>query len=331
MVNPHFFFEGKLSREESASALFATCIQQSKVFAERFCRLIGMQTPPNDLLEVKIEEKDTDVVFSVDSANTVVIVEIKIASGAKSDGQLAMYYERFAAESTSKRFVCVYLAPTDSLGKSEVEQLDLRPGDCAQTVTWEQVAQAATDLPDIDREFVREGLKSVLDIIERKRSSYYDRVGDRAFLYDTINVAHQLVKEKEIAHRIMPWRGKRCVEVYTCKTAITASVSIFFDSRDDGSVVLPRRNDLPVLTLTARFQPSKKNGKQPSTAAWWNSIKENEVVMSGYSFTSVDGWMVFEEEYCGTQATTAARLAELFSVLLDGLSGQFVAPNVTGN
>ena len=153
MVNPHFFFEGKLSREESASALFATCIQQSKVFAERFCRLIGMQTPPNDLLEVKIEEKDTDVVFSVDSANTVVIVEIKIASGAKSDGQLAMYYERFAAESTSKRFVCVYLAPTDSLGKSEVEQLDLRPGDCAQTVTWEQVAQAARDVGT--REFER--------------------------------------------------------------------------------------------------------------------------------------------------------------------------------
>jgi hypothetical protein len=322
MVNPHFFFEGKLSREESASALLATLLEQSIEFRRRFCELLEVKTTRDDQFVVEVERNDIDIAFDIGNSTTV-IVEAKIASGSKTDGQLAMYYERAKADSPDRLFVCVYVAPTVALGRSEVEQLVLRGGDSSVAISWQQMSDLAQGLADFDAEFGVMGLEKVLRVIANRRTAYFDRSGDRALLYDVVDEAKRLVQQDEPLCTVATWKGKSSVEVYTCGTAISVSVSIHFESNADGVVMIPRENDLPVVTIAAGVRPAVKHAGAAKTQAWWSEIKATgEWVVDECAFEpSEAGWMTCNEPLVGDAPEIARRMASWTLVLIRALSG----------
>jgi len=329
MVNPHFFFKGKLSREESASALLATLLEQSSKFRKRFCRLVNIETSTQDGLCVEVERNDVDVILTIESSSTSVIIEVKISGASKVDGQLATYYERAKAESPENCFVCVYVAPTSALGRSEVGQLDLRSDDSGFALSWEQVIEAAANLPDFDLEFATEGLQVVLDIIANKRGTYFDRTGDRAFLYDVVDAANKIVQDRTQKCSVATWKGKRCVEVYTYGTALSISVSIHFETQDNGHVVLVRDNGIPAVSISARFRPARKYAKLKNTNEWWSKVARlGRWTASDYTFQlSSDDWMMLQKSFVGNAADIASQIAELTLVLIEGLSDQLIIEN----
>ena len=92
MVNPHFFFEGKLAREESASALLATLLEQSACFRQRFLDVLHLDI--NDAPDVAVERNDVDVCLTFPKDKTTILVENKTKGSSKTDSQLARYYEQ---------------------------------------------------------------------------------------------------------------------------------------------------------------------------------------------------------------------------------------------
>lgn len=323
MVDPHFFFEGKLSREESASALLATLSEQSVEFRRRFCELIEVKTTPDDHFVVEVERNDIDIALDIGNSTTV-IVEAKIASGSKTDGQLAMYYERAKTDSPDRRFVCVYVAPTVALGKSEVEQLVLRGGDSGVALSWEQMSDLVKGLADFDAEFGVMGLAEVLRVIANRRSAYFDRSGDRALLYDAVDEAKRLVQHDKPPCTVATWKGKSSVDVYTCGTAISVNVSIHFESNADGVVVIPREDDIPVVAIAAGIRPAVKHAGAARTKEWWSEIMATgEWVVDGCAFEpSEAGWMTYNEPLVGDAPEIAQRMASWTLVLIQALSGR---------
>ena len=256
-------------------------------------------------------------------------MEAKIAGGSKEDGQLARYYERAKLESPDTCFVCVYLAPTKDLGKSEIAQLDLRASDTGRVLTWESVAKLAENLTDFDTEFAIAGMQTVLDIITSRKGAYFPRTGDRLLLYDLLDVAYEMVIQGAPCCEVIRWKGKPCVELYTCKTAILASVSLRFESSAEGEVILPRENGLPKIIIQTVFRPTLKYAKVSQLTNWWSDFtRDRKSIISGQMFElNPDGWMQHIETIVGTPEKIAQRMSELLLLLISGLSDRLRIPD----
>ncbi len=324
MIDPHFFFEGKLSREESSSAFLATLLEQSPNFRNYFFRLINQPKLSANSHLIEVEKNEVDVVLTFPIAKVTILVEVKIASSSKQDGQLAAYYERAKNDSPEQRFICVYVAPTATLGFSEIRQLELREQDSCFALAWDQLAAGAQEVHDLEDTFAINGFKKVLEIVEKRRNAYFERTEDRAFVYDLVDVAAAIVQKTELPCSVKTWKDKRIVELYSIQTSITVSVTIRFEPDKDGFFELPRIEGDPVVNISAGFRPARKYARQPKTNEWWQSVsKTGEWKIAEFDFhLSSNGFLTFEEKFFGDADRIAQRMAELFLVLVKELSVQ---------
>jgi hypothetical protein len=173
----HFFF--KNGREEAASAYLATLLEQDASFRTGFTTLVGsagVPSPsgePNVSVEHPLGAGFIDVVVEYDKS--VILVENKVNSGAKRDGQLAGYYTAAMDHWGSKRLVAVYLAPDVALGWSEVAEVerliaDARRGgtggDIAVAIDWSSVLTLTERVSATHASFARGGAVAILAAIE---------------------------------------------------------------------------------------------------------------------------------------------------------------------
>ena len=139
-----------------------------------------------------VEEERVDV--TLESPDTVVLIEDKISAGAKQQEQLLRYYGRAVEGKPDKRVVAVYLA--GGIGAGEVEAVRRssafarRQGDLATHVAWEEVARLINDLPENDRTwFARSGLEEIERAIAQARQEKYPPLGDRGLVRDIADTA----------------------------------------------------------------------------------------------------------------------------------------------
>ena len=332
MVNPHFFFEGKLAREESASALLATLLEQSACFRNRFLDLIHVNLTEDP--DVSVERNEVDVCLVFPQHKTTVLVENKTKASSKTDGQLAHYYEQAKDETPEHTIVCVYLAPTLALTKSELEQLDLRETDTCHGVEWSQISKLTEKLTDFDQELASKGCRAVLGSIKKSRQGYYDwEVEDRRTLREIINLARDKVPSRIRDLKYMTWSGKRSVAIDLPEKAITVCAGIWFEPDEEtGIVTLARRGNDIVVDRSLKFKASGKWKPRQETTIWWNSIRQQgEWHGAGHKFRLEGRWMVTKQQVTGTPDEIAESIVDGFVTLLAALSDHLEPTNPAGS
>lgn len=138
-MNPHFFFSGKLSREESASAFLATLLDQHAEFRAFFFRSLNREEPRGPR-QVSIEHKEVDIRLAYPEAKTVVLIENKVRPGALQVNQLVRYYQQERADTAASRILSIMISPSAGSGASEADRLarhkEFRPTDAVLKVSW---------------------------------------------------------------------------------------------------------------------------------------------------------------------------------------------------
>jgi hypothetical protein len=192
-LDVHFFFEGG-NREVTSSAFLATLLEQDASFLHAFLAHAapGLDVPraePEVFVERTLGGGAVDVLLKFPSA--VVLVENKVDASAKRQGQLRQYYVGAALEWPDKRLAAVYLAPSDRLGRSEIDDVRLesarlrRQGDMAHAIDWMSVESIARDACSTDKAFARDGFSAVRRLIELNQTRVYIDWDGESFLEES--------------------------------------------------------------------------------------------------------------------------------------------------
>lgn len=244
-MNLHLFFEGMPSREEVASAFFASLLEQrpdvrnelfdiladsdgsDQVPAESFkVRTWGVRVEV-DGVDIYLESRDEDGAW-------VILIENKLQSGSMQVGQLLRYYTSQIERDKEAHVVAVYLAPCN-MGESEVQRVksSLRPGDFAVHVSWDTVTERLQSLKPAEAgsaEFIRSGIESIGKVIEDADKEKYPNVGERESIHEVVCKTREGLQQKFPNVRIdSPWRGKNSFTLVLSGTDITGWFEIAFE------------------------------------------------------------------------------------------------------
>lgn len=309
-VDPRHFLAGGMCREEATSAFLATLLHQSVDFQERFFRLCGI--PSFTVTDVIVEQEQRDV--TVVGANTFVIIENKIASGSKKDGQLVGYYLRVKSQDEGSRVHSVYLSPTRELGKSEVERVHTESGEIAVSVAWEKLQPLCDKLSDFDNLFAETGVLHVLDAIRRRRiRSTRQLEGDELVLRNMMrSIASKLTADHPI-RKLDPygcqlWAFGPITVVIKCETA---------QREDDGSPEI----DTSVQLL---FNLEGPNSEDKVYAKNWITPIKKKGKWESFEIDEQNRWMVSRFSRSGEEAQLEELLMadfnKLVTTIYDGIA-----------
>jgi hypothetical protein len=314
-MNPKFFFGGKLSREESASAFLATLLEQCADFRSFFFKTMSVEEPQG-LCEVKIEQKDVDVRIDYLSAKVVVLVENKIRPGALQVNQLVRYYLQELTTNAHLKIYSILIAPTEGGGASEAIRLsnhkEFRPTDAVYRLSWRELAQFCDFLADEDRntEFIRGGFDCVSKMIEDAAQEKYPLTDRRKIAYDVAQTVFGILSREfpQVGFRF--WRAKDCFETYSIKTDITIYVDLAFrvESKPPYTPIDILDREHVAATLRTQFALSAKGKRNKPLKTAWNE-KCTEGSWLGHKL--VGKWFKREVEVSGDAAILEDKLAEI--------------------
>jgi hypothetical protein len=270
------FFEGKLGREEVASAFLAMALESVPRFREHFFRLVTPNeyvTLSGRLWSVKVEKRQIDVHLETD--DTIVLIENKVAAASKQTDQLLRYYLQERKLNQKARFIIVYLAPRQ-VGKNEITQVanssefKTHPDDIVQHLSWDNLAEYVPRRGDIYDEIIRKWLDEVQHVILEKSSGKYSIEGDRDLLRKFVNKALKKLTN-ETGLNIKPWSGES-ETIYTAGTNITIYIAILLDLEKEPPFRIQNTRDESgslVVTIQSKFKLGGKIKKSSEIAKWW--------------------------------------------------------------
>lgn len=281
-MNIHFFFEGKLSREETSSAFIASLLEQREDFRSYFFSHIGI-LEPREVGKFTVEQDDVDIRIDYPKFKTVVLVENKIKVAALQVNQLVRYYLTQIRKDGDKRIVFVLLVPNGGTGKSEINRLrkndHFRTTDFVDTISWRTIAQFLDIIQpdDRDTEIICSGFDSILTLIERAAQERYPLVGGREILQEIAQRALTDLRQEFPGVRLQLWRSKDCFNIYTVGTNITVYVDLAFNVESKAPfppIGLKDPENISVK-LRTQFALSAKGKKNSHLRDEWNQITKS--------------------------------------------------------
>ncbi|MBM3134037.1 MAG: hypothetical protein FJZ89_01870 [Chloroflexi bacterium] len=281
-MNPHFFFQGKLPREESASAFLATLLEQRADFRSFFFGNIGDKEPQSPC-QVKTEHRNVDIRVEYSSAKVVCLIENKVRPGAFRTDQIVLYYKDELSTSADSRIIVILVVPYEGKGGSEMTRLtkhqDFRPMDAGYRVSWGDLAKFCDLLQqeDLHGEFVREGFNCVLKMIDDAAQEKYPLIGGREIAHEIAQAAFQALKQEFPGTGFRLWRGKDFFTIYTIDTDVTIYVDLNFrvDNKTPYTPLeIPDRHHI-TATLSTQFNLSAKGKRNQQLKEEWDRIKKN--------------------------------------------------------
>ena len=286
-MNLHYFFEGKLGREEAASAFLATMLEQHPEFRQAFFRLLSL--PENEHEDLKkeewsvvTEEYEVDVTMHPQKGSHVVLIENKIQPGSKTAGQVKKYFSRQIKMEPEKDVLFYYLAPNESTGVSELSKTNFRENDVGVSISWDDIFDILDDidLSERERESVNSSVDSIRKIIKTTYETKYELVGPRAIIDDIIKTTAVKIKSEFPQVSFLTWNAKQTHLIYTCKTNVTAYMNLSFEAEDEPPYrpLIEDRDGNLSLTLKSSFKISGKGKKDPETKLWWNDTKNSRSI-----------------------------------------------------
>ncbi len=324
-MNPYFFFVGKLSREESASAFLATLLEDRPDFRKYLFKIVAIPEPQGPC-QVRIEQKDVDIRLDYPTTKVVTLIENKVRPGALQVNQLLRYYLQECTTNADSQILSILIAPTEGGGASEVKRLTThkefrRSTDAAYKLSWRELAQFCDLLADEDKdaEFIQGGFDCVSKMIQDAAQEKYPLTDRRKVAYDVAQTVFGLLSREFPQVGLRFWRAKDCFETYSIKTDVTIYVDLAFrvESKPPYTPMDILDREHIVATLRTQFALSAKGKRnKPLKTAWDEKCKGGSWL--GHKLTGK--WFKREVEVCGDAAILEDKLAEMGRSVIRSLS-----------
>jgi hypothetical protein len=282
------FFLGALSREETASACLAMLLEGSEAFRRHFLNLAvpeRAEALSKRIWNVVVEMDHVDV--RMETEGFVILIENKLAAGAKQAGQLLKYYQRQRRLHSHSAIVAVFLAPRQ-LGMDEVQrtkackEIEDHPDDCATHVSWNDVLKVPDQFSEMHLPWIRHVLDLIRVSIENAHAEKYPRIGERALLRDLMDRAGQELKSQANI-RFRRWSASELEEVYAVGSPLSLAVAVCFPEPRDPPYTISGVVSHGIFTVGLRSYVgiARKVGKNSALNAWWRKITTTSGVNIG--------------------------------------------------
>jgi hypothetical protein len=274
------FFNGKLSREEMASAFLACLLDQRDDFRAFFFHAANMTKLP-DSCQVGVEIDNVDIRIDCGDCNKVVLIEVKVRRNAIQSGQLSSYFGRLREREPDKQVAFIMVVPGKGSGAAEIQRLResrlWREKDQASTVTWSQLAAFADQLSKYDRDesFINSGFEMILKMIEDKGGGMYSAAGGRDIVLDLARrIAATLEKEMSPA-KFQVWSNRDALDISPYGSLFSPSLRIAFDTPlDDNGVPITPITDQDVrVRAETMYGISNKGKRNPRVNTEWQKMR----------------------------------------------------------
>jgi hypothetical protein len=314
-MNPHFFFVGKLSREESASAFLATLLEYRHDFRTYLFKMLAI-AEPHGPCQVNIEQMNVDIRLDYPTAKVVALIENKVRPGAIQVNQLVRYYIQERITNEDARILSILITPTEGYGAGEATRLtthrEFRETDIACRLTWHELAQFCDLLADEDRdaEFIRGGFNCVLKVIEDAAQEKYPLIGGREIAESIARTVFGKLTEEFPKVGLRFWRGKDYFEIYSIKTDITIYVQLAFRvaSRPPyAPLEIPDRDHVSAMLRTQFALSAKGKRNEPLKTTWYGNCEDG--IWLGHKL--IGKWFKYEAEVSGDASRLEYKLAEM--------------------
>ncbi|MCC6334301.1 MAG: PD-(D/E)XK nuclease family protein [Myxococcales bacterium] len=287
-MNLSYFFEGKLAKEEVASAFLAMMLDGHGGFRQYFferltaagsrCASESRSIP----FKVIVEHERVDVVL--DSDDLAILIENKVQAGSLTPGQLLQYYREAKGRSPAKRTAMVYLAPR-TVGASEVARLRespefvAHPTDEALHLSWDELTRFEIEPSDPWRVLVEAGLAAVKRTVQEADQGKFQREHRSEIVAALDDALLKLQAHLKDRVRFSRWRAHNLEEILTNKTNVTIWADAVFDADEEGRPTVPASADgrYPV-TVRTQFRLSEGGKKNESVKNWWRAFVANSEV-----------------------------------------------------
>jgi hypothetical protein len=331
MLRIDHFFQGKLSKEEVASAFLAMALEGVPGFRRHFLNLIA----PKEFVslnrkkwEVRVEVRHVDV--RMDAGEIVILIENKITAGAKQKNQLLRYYKQEKRHNPDARIIMVFLAP-GSIGKGEVtlvensQEFNARTEDLAHHLSWEDLAQYTKKEDDILDEFIYAGLKEICRLIDEARLEKYSCAGDRKIIRDIVKRALNSIAEKT-GVKLGHWAGRENEQIYTNNTNVTMWLDTAFKSEESppyAPINLCNEQGLMQISIRSQFKIEGKVKLNSNLGRFWRQqVKSGFMKIPGVGIHQLqeNKWFVHTQPITGSEADIEKAIVITGIAVLDTLS-----------
>lgn len=322
------FFQGSLRREEVTSAFLAMALEGLPNFRRYFFQFI---LPDEAVVlgerhwNVRVEEDYVDV--RMDAGDTLILIENKVNSGARQQGQLLRYYVGIRQQKPYARIIAVYLAP-GQIGKDEVEKVknaQTSANDYAQHISWEKLVAYPSDSNDMYDALIRSGLNEVQRIINEARVEKYPSAGDREIIRSIVDKAFNLLTEQPTVS-LRRWSGREFEQIFTVGTNVTLWLDAAFETGGEppfSPINFRDESGQIQITIRSQIKLAGKVKKHSALAQWWRQqigVKGLEVPGVGAHYIRENGWFVYEGHFSGTEEAIARELVRTGEAVLRTLS-----------
>lgn len=272
------FFNGKLGREEMASAFLACLLDQRDDFRVFFFHSADMHDMPESC-QVGVEIDNVDIRLDCPESNTVVLIEVKVRKSSIQSGQLSLYFNRLREREPNKKIYFIMVVPGKGGGTAEIKRLRddglWRDSDHAGTVTWAQLASFADRLSKYDRDesFISSGFAMILKMVKSGGESSMEGGRDIVF-HLARRIAAALEKEMSPA-KFQVWVNRDMIDISPYSSLFSPSLRIWFDTPLDehGVPITPiTENDVRIRAETI-YGISNKGKRNPRVSAEWQKMR----------------------------------------------------------
>jgi hypothetical protein len=325
-MNPHFFFLGKLSREESTSAFLATLLEQHADFRSYFFKTAEIEEP-HGVCHVSVEEKEVDIRIDYPDAKVVVLIENKVRPGALKVSQLVRYYHEELLCRPECRILSVLVAPGDGVGINETRRLErdpkFRPSDAVYRVSWQELTAYRGLSKQEDRfvKFVEGGFDSITKIIETAAEEKYPLVGGRDVAHDIVQSAYHQIRQNFTAVNFQIWRSKDSFTIFSLGTDFTVYIDLVFRIDEETNIPLEMSDKQHInAIIRTQFTLSGKGKRNSDLKRYWDRLcsqGKHDIPNCGKHILR-GRWFKYEEPVRDNADSAAQKLAILGgAVILD--------------
>jgi len=327
-MNPHFFFEGNLSREESVSAFLAVLLEQHSDFRSFLFNTLEV-TEPQGTCRVTIEEKEVDIRLDYPSDKVTVLIENKLRPGSLQVNQLVRYYQSELKQNPDSRILSILAVPSEGTGTIEASRLvahdQFRPSDLVYKISWRLLTQFCDLMQqeDPNREFVRHGFASIFKIIESAAQEKYPLLGGREIAHEIAQHVLAALKQDFPDTRFGFWRGKDFFDIYTIGTDITVYVDLAFRVEDKSPYKPLEIHDGHhiIAILRTQFGLSAKGKRNAAAREKWVAMCQNGAVgiLSSGKHKLEGRWFKHEVTASGDATLVERQLADMGRSVISNL------------